>query len=448
MNTKPQRANFLKFLLLSILGIALFLIPIPNGETFTIPVGILIDKVKAAIYDYTLIPLLILVVINAVMTLISTFFKPKFVMENKWFRELFITSPLYIVSRVLGAIIITLYTFKIGPEVIISPSTGGTMIDLARSLICVLLVISYTMPFLTEFGIMEFVGVLISKYLRPLFLVPGRGAIDLITSWLGASNAAVMLTKQQYDKGFYTGKEAGIIMTNFSLVSIPFCYIVADMIGLANHFTSFYLVILVTGIILGIIIPRIYPLKSLSQEYNPKVGKKVNELVPEGLSKLQFAQQEAAKRASETSAKDCLSQGTDMFMSVIFGLSPIIIAWGTIALLMVEYTPIFDILSYPMGLYMNLLGIEGAFDVAPATLVGFADMFIPPLLLAPVKMIETRFIVGAATLLQLIYMTETGAIIVSSDVPMGFKDIVLIFIERTILALAIVTLITKVFVTL
>lgn len=134
-----------------------------------------------------------------------------------------------------------------------------------------------------------------------------------------------------------------------------------------------------------------------------------------------------------------------MFLSVIFSLSPIIIAWGTIALILVEYTPIFDIISYPMGWYMNLFGIEHAFEAAPATLTGFADMFIPPLMLAPLESAATRFIVGGATLLQLIYMTETGAIMIQSDVPIGFKEVLIVFIQRTLLAIPLMWLFTTIF---
>ena len=98
-----------------------------------------------------------------------------------------------------------------------------------------------------------------------------------------------------------------------------------------------------------------------------------------------------------------------------------------------------------MGLFLQLLGIPDAMSAAPATLTGFADMFIPPLMLAGVASLKTRFIVGAATLLQLIYMTEVGVIILESDVPLNFLDLVIIFLERTIFAMILVTALSMVF---
>lgn len=436
-----------KFLVFSAIGFFLFLVPIPYEDSFTIPVGIIIDFVKSIIHDYTLLPLVLLISINAIITIVTKIFKPESILKNKWARSTFDVPMLYSVSRVIGMIIAIMFYLQIGPEFVISEITSGVMIDMMRSLISVLIVISFLMPLLTEFGIMEFLGVLLNKIVRPLFLVPGRAAVDLVTSWLGASNAAVLLTKQQYEKGFYSGREAAIIMTNFSFVSIPFAYIVANVLKVDEYFTQFYLICTISGFAIAMVMSRIYPLKNISNEYSAEVGNQSNEIVPEGMGRLEFAMQSASEKAATATAKGVFTQGIDMFSSVIFGLAPIIIAWGTISLILVEFTPVFKIIAYPMGLLLQLLGIPEAMEAAPATLTGFADMFIPPLMLANITALKTRFIVGGATLLQLIYLTEVGAIILQSDVPLNFKDLVIIFLERTILALLLVTALSAVLMT-
>lgn len=55
----------------------------------------------------------------------------------------------------------------------------------------------------------------------------------------------------------------------------------------------------------------------------------------------------------------------------------------------------------------------------------------------------TRFIIGALSFTQLIYMTETGVIILKSDIPLNIKDLFIIFIEITIITLPIITLIAN-----
>ena len=202
-NPVSKSSSKWKFILFSTIGFFLFLVPIPHKGSFTIPVGILIDMVKGIIGDYTLGPVVTLITINAVGTLLTKILKPSFVMNNKWLKDNLDVQPLYFVSRIIGMAVALMYYFQVGPEFITSAITGGVMMDLIRTLVSVLIVISFLMPFLTEFGIMEFLGVLLKNIVRPLFLVPGRAAVDLVTSWLGASSAAVLLTKQQYEKGFY-----------------------------------------------------------------------------------------------------------------------------------------------------------------------------------------------------------------------------------------------------
>ena len=125
-------------------------------------------------------------------------------------------------------------------------------------------------------------------------------------------------------------------------------------------------------------------------------------------------------------------------MGMLFDLIPIVLSWGILALMVATYTPIFQWLSYPMGMYLNVLGVADAFKVAPATLVGFADMFIPALLITGIESVETKFIIGVLSLVQIIYMTEVGAIIIKSEVPLNFGKLVIIFLERTIIAIPLI----------
>lgn len=44
---------------------------------------------------------------------------------------------------------------------------------------------------------------------------------------------------------------------------------------------------------------------------------------------------------------------------------------------------------------------------------------------------------------QLVYMTETGAVILRSDIPLDLKDLLIVFLERTLITLPIVILIAN-----
>lgn len=440
---QPTSGDMKKFVLFSALGILLFLVPIPINGQWNIPITFAIDFVESLIADWILYPVMIVVVFTAIMGLIIYLFKPKFVANSPTLKSLFETTPVYVVSNIIGAIIIVMYTFNIGPQMIISEDTGGMMIGLAISLVSVLAIISFTMPLLTYFGIMEFIGILISDYVRPLFKLPGRSAINIIVSWVGAPTPSVLFTKQMYETGQYTQRETANVMMNFCVVSIPFMYLMTELMNIQEYYVIFYITVTLAGIIIAIILARVWPFTKFPDTYSEKSGNQaVEETVPAGYTKLEYAKILAGNKASEATLKDCLKDGLDMFMSVNVSLAPIIIAWGTIALIIVEYTPIFNILSYPFGVILQLLGVPGAFEVAPATIVGFADMFIPILLLSSVDSVITKFIVGGASLLQIIYLTETGAIMIQSDLDVGFWDILIVFLERTLLALPIMAALT------
>lgn len=449
MNTKAKSSinpkNLLKFILGSAFGALMFLVPIPYGDSFTTLLEFCKNFLADLFGDALIYILCTLVLVGAGMSLYDFICKPKWIRNNHYLSKAFSTTPLYLVSKLLGAIVVVMVTFGFGPEFITSIDTGATMVDLCCTLVCIVLSFSFMMPFLTDCGIMEFMGVILKPVVRPLFKVPGRASVDLIASWFGASNAAVILTREQYMKGFYTKREAGYIMTNFSLVSIPFCLLIAQTIGISHLFPAFYLSICIVGIVLAIILCRIPPISTLPNTYQEQAGKQIEEEVPNEKGAMNYALELSCKRAETFGVKSVVSGGMEVVMGMLFDLIPVVLSWGTLALIVATYTPVFDIVSYPMGWFLSVLGVEEAFAVAPATLIGFADMFIPALLMGGIESVKTKFIVGALSLVQIIYLTEVGAIAIKSEVPLNFWKLLVLFLERTILAIPMLVLLANLF---
>ncbi len=90
----------------------------------------------------------------------------------------------------------------------------------------------YCYLFLLNFGLLELFGALLSKIMRPVFNLPGRGAIDCMASWLGDGSVGILLTSKQYENKFYTMREAAVIGTTFSAVSITFSLVVIAQVEL------------------------------------------------------------------------------------------------------------------------------------------------------------------------------------------------------------------------
>ena len=76
-----------------------------------------------------------------------------------------------------------------------------------------------------------------------------------------------MLTCNQYEGGYYSTKEASIISTCFSAVSITFSMVVLAQVNLTQYFGIYYLIICLIGIVCAVICPRIYPLRKKPNDY-------------------------------------------------------------------------------------------------------------------------------------------------------------------------------------
>ncbi|RNF39846.1 YjiH family protein [Planococcus salinus] len=445
---KISRTATWKFLIPSLIGALLFLVPVSYNDEVTIGVGILASYLQTTFGEWIPAFILFLLGVSALGSLGATVSKPAFVRESPFLRGLFITGPIGLIVRA-GALVFGIMAFyEIGPEPIASRATGGVVLyDLAPVLLTWFLFAGILLPLLVEFGLMEFVGTLLNKVMRPLFTLPGRSSIDTMASWMGAAPVGVLVTMKQYDEGYYTKREASVIATTFSIASIAFSLVVANVIGIGHLFVPFYVAVSVACLVAAVIMPRIPPLSRKEDTYFEPVGKQIDDTVPEGVSLLKWGYQEARLKANTAAGpKTLVKSGVQTVLDIWLGLIPLVMALGTVALMVAEYTPIFRIISYPLIPVLTLLGLPEAAEAAPTFLVGFADMFLPAVLGSGVDSEMTRFVIAGISLTQLIYMSEIGILILRSNIPVKFWELVVIFILRTIITLPVLVLFAHLFV--
>ncbi|WP_163969679.1 YjiH family protein [Oceanobacillus halotolerans] len=435
-----DKKGLMKFLLPSLFGVLIFLFPIFDGDAFNIPLGIITEYVIDSLAAWLPAIVTFVMIISTVFTIISALFKPAFIKNSELLQSLFDVSLFWTITRILGTIFAVMTFYGVGIEIVYSAITGQVMFDLLTSLIVWFFVASFLMPYLINFGAMEFIGTLLRGVTKPLFTLPGRSAIDLLSSWIGNVNVGVVITREQYQSGFYTGREAAAISTCFSTVSLPFCLVIAGMLEVDHLFPIFYLTIVIAGIVSAVIIPRIPPISKIPDTYYTE--NQYQEDVPENMSKLQWALQQAVKRAKGAgSLADQLKQGLSIFLGIAFVLIPQVMAIGTFALIIAEFTSVFQILAQPMVPLLQLMQIPEAVEAAPATIVGFIDMFMPAVLASGIEAEITRFVIGALSLVQIIYLTEMGTLLIISKIPVTIWHLFLIFLERTLISLPIIVLI-------
>ncbi len=436
--------RFLKFFIPSLLGLFLFIIPLPFGEMFNmadvspvnIGVGFISELLKLAIGDYIPTICLVIIVGSAVLSLGAKFINIK----NEFFKNILDVPPFWLFFRIVGAVFMVMIYTNVGPEFIISENTGHVILGIMPSLIALFLIAGFLLPLVLDFGLMDFFGTMISKFMRTLFLVPGRASVDTLSSWLGDATLGIMITNTQYKQGFYNKKESCIIAVCFSLVSLPFSTVIADQLGFMDKFVPFYLTVCAASLVCALILPRIYPLCKIKNETYNNIPYEEEEINEEGGLYKQGLNNAMNRAAKAPTLNEIIVNGFKNIVDIYISLIPLVLAWGTISLAVAEFTPIFTWISYPVILILELLKIPNAAEAAPAVLVGFTDMFIPSVMVSGDGFAEiTKFIIGALSISQLVYMTETGAVILKSEIPLKLKDLMVLFLIRTVISLLVIT---------
>src|SRR5699024_9686050 len=146
----------------------------------------------------------------------------------------------------------------------------------------------------------------------------------------------------------------------------------------------------------------------------------------------------------ETSLYQFFKQGFQNVLDMWMGVAPIVMAFGLIALILAEYTPVFQWIGLPFIPLLEVMQVPYAAEASQTILIGFADMFLPAIIGSSIEAEITRFIIAALSVTQLIYMSEVGCVLLSSTVPVSIKQLFIIFLLRTVITLPIIVVIAHI----
>lgn len=444
MATEHKNRNLktiLTFIVPSLIGLLLFMTPLSYNDAITIPIAIISKALQSALSGVLPLIVTVLVVAMALASLLVKLIKPAFVVNNHFLNTLLNVTPLWLVTRIVGAVFIIMTYLAIGPEAITSSSTGALVLnDLLPVLFSVFIFAGMLLPLLLNFGLLELFGTLLTKIMRPVFNLPGRSAIDCMASWLGDGSVGILLTSKQYEARFYTQREAAVIGTTFSAVSITFSLVVISQVKLEHMFVPFYLTVCLAGFAAAVIVPKLPPLSWKKDHYIDGTARMPDdELIPANHNALSWGFDMALEKAAKAGGiKEVLQEGMKNVVDMVLGIIPVVMAIGTLALIIAEHTPVFNYLGMPFIPLLELLHIPEATDASKTIVVGFADMFIPSILASSIESDMTRFVIAALSVTQLIYMSEVGALLIGSKIPVNFIELFVVFILRTLVTLPVI----------
>lgn len=443
----------IKFITMSILGIILFLIPIPvvqdGQKQTTLPVAFLANCLKDLLGNIMPILIVLIITISGVLTLLcSTIYKHKLNPQGLMYNA-FNVKLGWLILRVLSVVFVWLTYLKVGPKMIYSEDTGGLVFySLLPTLVAVFLFAALFLPLLMEYGLLELLGPVFRPVMRPLFTLPGRSTVDNLASFIGDGTVGVLITSRQYEEGYYSRREATVISTTFSVVSITFAIVIASTIKMQDQFFYFYITVIVSCLIAAMIMPRIWPLKNIPDEYAKDVSEDARtEQLPEGKTALRHGYDMATEVGIKAPGfKKFFISGFKTVVDMWFVILPVVMSIGTIATIIANYTPIFEVIGKPFVPLLELLQIPEALHASQTILIGFADMFLPSILIEGVKSDITRFVIGALSISQLIYLSEVGGVILGSKIPVSIGKLFMIFLIRTLITLPIIALLAHLFI--
>lgn len=424
---------FLRFLIPSLIGLLLFLVPFPTDDGFSILFGLYSDWVNAT-FGFILVELMLAItILAAALGLFHMLIEPDWQDKHPVLHAVSATSLPWLLFRITGAVIASMVYFQVGPEVLRLEDTGIILLnELSIAFAIVLLPACFLMPLLTEFGAMDFFGTIVAPAFRKLFRLPGRAAVDATASFISASNVGILVTGQQYRRGFYTGREAVTVATNFSVVSLPFAYVIASVSKIGDQFLAWYLSAILACIVCAMITPRIPPISRIPDALKDGMLDKRVEAIPNG-PLLQRCLHNAVRSAAQTPPpREMLRLANLMLFEQLFGIIGPLIALGTLTAAVAFHSPFADWISAPIAWLLNLFDVAEATRIAPGFIFGFMDQYIPAIVAAEISDQKMRFILAGLSLCQLIYMTETGLVVLQVGLPVSVFQLFQIFVIRTI----------------
>ncbi|UXR71741.1 hypothetical protein [Staphylococcus sp. IVB6240] len=215
--------------------------------------------------------------------------------------------------------------------------------------------------------------------------------------------------------------------------------VIAKTLDLMSHWNLYFFVTLFVTFAVTALTTRIPPISRMSTEYYDTSE------VEEDLSYLSFKDKVSlAWRRGLTTVKESPSllknvwknfkEGILMTMSIL----PTILSIGLIFMLLVEYTPVFNYVAYIFYPLTALLQIPEPFLAVKGTAIGITEMFLPSLIVVGAPIV-TKFIIAVVSVSTIIFFSASVPSMMSTHIPLKIHELVIIWFERSILSLIIVT---------
>lgn len=346
-------------------------------------------------------------------------------------------STIFSIGRIIGFVIIAMAVFNFGPESLRGNSTGAFALNkIVVPYLVSIRVAAAFLPFLLNYGLVDFIGVLTRPIMRPLFKLPGRAAVIGVSAFLGNFSLGHISINEEYQTGKMTNQECQIIGTGLSTVSIGFLILIANNTGIMSEWNKFFWCAFAITLLVTVIYIRLRPIRKVPQEYCPGGEPAPENEYNTNLLQNAFAEALCASENSGNYFKNLLNIQKNTVVILTAACAETVF-FATVGLIIKEYTPIVKYLGYCFYPFvMPFVPLSEVGTVCSAAVLSFIDITLPSLTVATgTWSVRTLFLVSVIPVSSIVFLSSFIPTIMATKVPVKFGDLCLIFIERMILSI-------------
>lgn len=336
--------------------------------------------------------------------------------------------------KLLGLLLALAYVFKLAPNWAMQPKLLPLLFERIGLMVSVLIPLgAIALTFLVSFGLLEFIGVLLQKPMQVLFRLPGYASLDALSSFMGSYSLGLLVTDECLRKQKYSQRDAVIIATGFSTVSITFMIVVAATLGLANNWGYFFISTLSTCFLVTAISAWLPPIRNLSTQTTQDNCAKHH--VPKG-GLLSKAYAEAQTRINSNPSifyliKINLINGLKMVSILV----PSVLSVGFAGLALAQHTDFFNYFGLFLKPVLWLTGLEISHYSAGMS-AGIFEMYLPAMMLSQAP-VAAQFIAGITSISGILYLAGSIPCIFATSISISLKKLILIWLIRMHLSILI-----------
>jgi nucleoside recognition membrane protein YjiH len=351
------------------------------------------------------------------------------------------------IMKILGFIMIIMATFKFGPDFLISKSIGQTVLN--KVVIAVAITISVAavfLPFLLDFGLVDFFGVIMRPIMRPIFKCPGLSAVIAVTAYLGNFAVGHIAVDSLYKRGRLSAKESAIIGTGFCTASLPFLLVIASILDIMDYWLFYFWSSLFITFATTFITIRIWPLSAKNQdEYYPGVEPDLEPEVKINVIKSAFTVAlDVARKADPLIYRlwFFIRESLQMLGSILCGA----MFFATLGLLINNYTDIFYYLGFIFWPFLKILGAPDVLIIAKSAATSLFDIVLPAIIgMEGGASLEARYIIATVPVSAIVFLAAFIPCILSTEIPIKMSELLFLWLVRTIITVCLATMIAKIY---